>query len=603
MKNIFFNNYIESFFASKLAQSISAILILYFSSQLLNTDAYYMPYLLISILFFLSFAYNNKVGTDKNIIFKNHFFTVIILTFSILFSCMITLSNYNLWHFSMFSTSIWNIPYRLYKFLLLCAFFTGGFIGFLNTFLTLSIKRNSLAWQRNNNRNKLSAKLAFFLSFISITIINCFILFSCHYPGNLTPDSLIQISQILSGQYSNHHPFYHTQIIRLCYIIGMRIFNDINASIALYSICQILFMAICFSFSASTLSHLKISIKIQLAIMAFYILLPYHIVYSMTMWKDVMFGGFVLLLIIFTFRCIYFIGNTKTNYIILIFSGIGTCLFRSNGFVSFILLVIAFLLIFRKKHKKLLLSFLFILITSFFLKYPVLNYLNVTQPDQIESLSIPAQQVARVIVEGKNLTDTEINLFSQIVDIEKIPERYTPYISDNIKNLIREKGAQDYLEKNKIDFLKAYLSLGIRYPGSYIRAWVDETKGYWNSGYDYWIWSTNIQDNSLGIKRTLLSENVKNFFDQYLNIFNDIQLLKPLLCIGLFVWIDLIMLFISLLRKDRLGIYFTLPIISIVFSLLIATPVYSEFRYIYAAFCSLPMIIIIVLRPLSKNTA
>lgn len=64
MKNIFFNNYIESFFASKLAQSISAILILYFSSQLLNTDAYYMPYLLISILFFLSFAYNNKVGTD-----------------------------------------------------------------------------------------------------------------------------------------------------------------------------------------------------------------------------------------------------------------------------------------------------------------------------------------------------------------------------------------------------------------------------------------------------------------------------------------------------------------------------------------------------------
>jgi hypothetical protein len=35
----------------------------------------------------------------------------------------------------------------------------------------------------------------------------------------------------------------------------------------------------------------------------------------------------------------------------------------------------------------------------------------------------------------------------------------------------------------------------------------------------------------------------------------------------------------------------------IVLSLLVATPVYSEFRYMYAVFCALPFILAVVLRP------
>lgn len=599
MKVNIVNSFLEKFFSSKLQQSISIVFMMFFSSQLLNSDAYYIPYLLITILIFLSFVYNKNVF--KNGYFINKYFALLIIVFSLFFACMITLSNYNLWHLSMYSTSIWNIPYKLYKFLLLCVFFGGSLIGFLNFFVALTSRQNLLIWKEKRNFIKLSPQLSFFLCFFLISIVNCFILFSCQYPGNLSPDSINQVSQILCNQYSNHHPFYHTQIIRLCYVIGMKIFNNINAAIALYSVFQILFMAICFSFVSNTLAHLKISIKIQVITIAFYLLMPYHIIYSMTMWKDIMFGGCVLLLITFIFRCIYLIGNVKINYIILIISGLGICLFRSNGFFAFIILGISFFFIFRKKYKKILLAFFLIIAISTFLKYPVLNHLNVIQPSKIESLSIPAQQIARVIVEGNQLTNKETKLLSQIVDIEKIPERYTPYISDNIKNLVREKGRLDLLEKYKFDFLKMYLLLGVKYPGAYIRAWVDETKGYWNAGYDYWIWNTEVQNNSFGIQRTILLKNVKNFFDQYLNIFTDIQLLKIFLCIGVFVWTDIILLFISLLRKDKLGCYSTFPILAIVLSLLIATPVYSEFRYIYAAFCSLPMIIVVVLRPLSEN--
>ena len=70
--------------------------------------------------------------------------------------------------------------------------------------------------------------------------------------------------------------------------------------------------------------------------------------------------------------------------------------------------------------------------------------------------------------------------------------------------------------------------------------------------------------------------------------------------IGLFTWIDILMLMIALLRKDKIGIFVSLPILVVVASLLVATPVFSEMRYIYASFCALPMVIVIALRPLNN---
>jgi hypothetical protein len=70
--------------------------------------------------------------------------------------------------------------------------------------------------------------------------------------------------------------------------------------------------------------------------------------------------------------------------------------------------------------------------------------------------------------------------------------------------------------------------------------------------------------------------------------------------IGLFVWIDIILFGISLFRKDKLGIFMSFPVLSIVISLLLTAPVFAEFRYIYAAFCIIPLVLAVVLRPSDK---
>jgi hypothetical protein len=53
-------------------------------------------------------------------------------------------------------------------------------------------------------------------------------------------------------------------------------------------------------------------------------------------------------------------------------------------------------------------------------------------------------------------------------------------------------------------------------------------------------------------------------------------------------------------KKSVLLVY--LPVFGVYLTLLIATPVYSEFRYIYSLFTSLPMFCIVPFLDIRKNT-
>lgn len=235
------------------------------------------------------------------------------------------------------------------------------------------------------------------------------------------------------------------------------------------------------------------------------------------------------------------------------------------------------------------------------MKHAVLTCLEVTQPDTIESLSIPAQQMARVLKEGRELDDWQSELLNDVIDTDRVPEYYLDYLSDPIKDLVRQKGNQNLLLEKKIDFIKLYVSLGVKYPKDYFRAWIDQTRGYWNGGYDYWRWYLGITENDLGLVRTTKNISIDLMLREYIWLFTDIQALKLFLSIGLFIWVDILMFMLSLLRKDKVGVFMSLPILAVVASLLVATPAFSEFRYIYAAFCVLPLVIIITLRPLDEG--
>lgn len=566
---------------NKIIQSVGMF---FWITFLIGTDSYYSIYVLIGIIGFVS-LFSIKKDTDQYIRSKKNKIATHI--FSSFFSMAVVLANYKLVSF-MRNGGVLNIAVGVFDILMLLV---GGFFVAFNV---LGLVNSLICKKPKEYKKKMTPAKIFWLCFVSFSIINLIILMACYFPGNLSYDSINEINQMYSGVYSNHHPFYFTIFVQAFFSIGVKIFGSTNAGILIYVIVQLLIMSGIFSFGIMTMyqkSTPKIFIFIAIALYAF---MPYHIVYSFTVWKDVLFGGLTLLLIITSYRALNNM-NSIVNTILMIISCFGVCLFRSNGWFAFIIMTMVFAFLFKKKYLKMLIMFVSVIFISFLLKWPLLSSIGVSQPDTIESLSIPTQQIARVITNNRDsLSQDEKELIEKLASLDDIAEVYDPACHDPIKHLIRKNGTVAYLSEHKAEFLKIYLQIGIKNPVDYLLAWIDQTRGYWNGGYKYWIIVEDIYPNDYAIERTIKLENVKKLFSAYTENFQNIGLLQPFESIGLAVWILWLFLYIGIVKSDKKIIFATIPLCAIWLSLLIATPVFAEFRYIYSIFCCLPFLLILI---------
>ncbi|EJW90005.1 hypothetical protein EVA_21888, partial [gut metagenome] len=86
----------------------------------------------------------------------------------------------------------------------------------------------------------------------------------------------------------------------------------------------------------------------------------------------------------------------------------------------------------------------------------------------------------------------------------------------------------DRILENPWIYGKLYLQLGMRYPADYWKAWVDETKGYWNAGYNYWIFTKGIGENNLGISADYGENPVASAFQALFRYIEKMKMLQPL---------------------------------------------------------------------------
>lgn len=417
--------------------------------------------------------------------------------------------------------------------------------------------------------------------------VYCLVFYTCYYPGVLTYDSVNQLSQILGLQpYNNHHPFYDTQLVALILRLGLALFHDLNRAVGLYSQISILAMTGCFAYCIETLFASTGKKGLTVGLFLFYLLMPYHIFYSFAMWKDVFFAASVTGFTVSFFRTFYAIGShpRQNRAAMLLFAGL-MCLLRSNGLFAFAVCLVVFFFFFREKEKKLLWALCAVAAAAYLLTGPVLKMRNIPQPRITESLSIPLQQVAQVIVDECPLTDEQTALLEQCVDLDAVKEAFLPYISDPVKALVDSRP----FAGQEGAYIKLYLQLGLRYPLKYIQAWVNQTRGYWNGGYAYWRFPAPYE-NGLGISISAPVESARALFSGYAQLFESSPLLQPLVSIGLFVWLMILCCFAALQRRDKVGVFLTVPYLAVILTLLIATPVFSEFRYSYCIFCGGPFV-------------
>ncbi|MBR4575313.1 MAG: hypothetical protein IKO16_10405 [Lachnospiraceae bacterium] len=584
---------------SKTYRAINIICILLGLITLTGSRALFAPYLLFSLFSLYCLANENATSV------KEH--TVAVNVMSAISAFFILIANYQIWLFPLLPDNRTPMFVRSQKAALVLMIFAGSYFAVRNilTFIAddsrirISFDGGSI---ESSDKAPASPALSFTLPFILILLSYLTVYFLSYYPGLMSLDSIDQIDQIFTGRYSNHQPFYHTLMIGAFLRAGLLMFGDINAAAAFYVIVQAAFLAAVFAFSVRTMADLALPKWSRAAALIWYMVMPFHIMFSFTVWKDVYFGAFTALLIIFFARICRGIGRRSVNIAGFAVCAPFICLLRSNGLFAYVFVFAAMLLLMRKQTK-LIAIMAAMIVAAFILKHPVLGALDVTQPDTVESLSIPLQQISRVITDKGHIADDDRAFLAQFMDIDAIKDTYNPDISDPVKNMIRDLGNERYLTDNIGTFLAVYCRTFIKNPMTYIIAWVDSTCGYWNSGYNYWVWYWDIEDNGYGLKQTVVSPAFRNAMDQYLWLYYNNPVLMIFTATGMYTWIVLLMFVRCCFQKNTCGIIAAVPILAIILSLVISSPVYAEFRYMYALFCALPVLCALTFSPLGAPEA
>lgn len=564
---------------NKFLQSIWAAFILIWLNNLSSTDSYFCIYALVA---FLAFFLITRL--DQHIQHENHH--IMILVLSIIFSVFILFANYPIF------TKIGD-PERIGR-------ATSIVVNLINSFLSfvggICVAYPILRWWfgrkpiQNSSlftvRNERSLSICIFLSIFLFNLIHLILV---EYPGNVTEDPFTQISEMVSGNYSNFNTFWHTIFFQGILTIGFNLFSDVNAAIAFFCVIQSAIMAFAFTYSLLTMYHYGIPKALFIAFWALYGFVPYNMAMSITIWKDVLFAGGCLLLISSILRIFRCIGRYSfVHYLVFAFGSLLLILSRTNGWL--ILLITTFVALPAIRLKKKLMACMFVFSAlGWILLNPMLSVLNVSGGDLVESLSIPIQQVSCTIADGKILTEEETELLSRVVDIEEVPKLYTDWISDPMKIELRSKD-YDYFKNHFSEYVRLWVDLGLRYPDSYAKAWVEQTKGYWNGGYDYAMYSETITDNPYGIVKTRGENPVASLFRMYFGLSRHLIFFEPLHSIGLHIWILILCFILNVVNKREEWIA-SAPLLILVTGLWLGTPVYACFRYAYPVFVCLPLIL------------
>lgn len=429
----------------------------------------------------------------------------------------------------------------------------------------------------------------FWGTFLAVAAVDLAYLFFARYPGVLTTDSLTTLQQLLGDEaYNNMMPFWHTMTVKVFVELGLLIFGDINAAVALFHGAQILFLAACFGYALMTLYEIGVPRWALAAVFLLFAVQPYNIAYSVTLWKDIPFAAAVLLFLTALYRILNRMGSR--NYPPLILGAVGMCLWRTNGLLAFAVTVLVMALALRKSRPGLLKVLVVVLVVCWFLMYPFLTLLGIGQTHFVEVLSIPLQQVSRVIVQNRELTAYEQSYLEQILDFERVRQVYNPLTVDPIKYEAFQYGNQDHFLANLGEYLGIYLQLGLRYPADYLKAWIDETKGYWNGGYFFWIYTKGVHENVYGLVASYGSNPIASLYAALFRYVEKLEILQPFTSIGLQVWAFFSCTLVNALRK-RKELVLGIPLIVLVVGLWIGTPVYAEFRYAYPFFLATPFLI------------
>lgn len=427
------------------------------------------------------------------------------------------------------------------------------------------------------------------------------------FPGVFSYDGFTQLKQIF-GEYqafhinvinpdvalNNHHPVFSTLLIGLFYRIGEWL-HFVDLGIYLYVLVQLASLIYVLLYSFKLMRKMKIANVIQLVVLLVYLFCPLFLIFALNVLKDVnfsilMFYYILLLIEILIDKEVLKKKSYLLKLIVVIFL---ITMFRNNGIYT-ILLSFPFLMIFFKEYRKRILVCLVIPIALYMIVnkmvYPMLQ---ISKGSIKEMLSIPFQQTARTLYEGKKYESKDLEIIDQILDVDVISKKYNPTLSDPVKNTFNKESSTSML----LDYFKVWFKYLWKYPDTYVEATLNNCFAYLYPNKMNIVGYFKYPDNYWEREDRANMEHVNDFQKQR-NIMEDASrlLLKApatgtLLSAGFASWMLLTFGLYTLYSRDKrfIIVYFALLSILLV---CIAAP-YFAIRYMLSIVYSLPILMIL----------
>lgn len=478
---------------------------------------------------------------------------------------------------------------------MLAKFITYGVI-FYNIIKILFSLIEQIDWNKTR-KDILKPSLKTFIVVALLLFIVWLLYFLNYYPGITSFDTHYQLMQGFGKvPYNNHHPVVHTFIMSSVVKVGHAITGDYNLGIALYVILQMIFCTITLSFVIYYMGKRNINPIIKMITFLCFAFVPFVPQFSIAVWKDVPFAMFMVWFLIGIIEMItkeekFFAKKRNLGLFMLI--TLCVLFFRNNG-VYIIILTLPFAIVWKRKYWKQILIILGIpIIFYYIITGPVFTKFNIAKSSSKEMLSIPMQQMARIVkYKGDELSEEDKNIIGQYINIDTAAENYDPTISDPIKNEFND----GTFNQDKLNLIKLYVKLVIKYPGETLEALVGNTYGYYYPEVVTYSIATGVYKSPFEAEQfmNLHEDPIVNIpiLDNMIDSIYDkqIPIVSLIANIGFVFWIVLGIVFYNIYQKRYNYLLMFIPV-GVLYLTCLASPVSGELRYIYAMFVSLPLFI------------
>lgn len=478
----------------------------------------------------------------------------------------------------------------------------GIFLAFVFMNLFVFLEKESIKIKED----KKSEKGYFFNNKKYWLIVGLFLLawlpyFLTFYPGNMGADTFESVQMCLGEiPWTNHHPVFFTSLINL--FIKMFSFAGLTASLGIFTFFHMILFAATLSYILFWMNKKNISSVVQIVSLLFFALHPINAMYSMYITKDVLFSCVLVLLVL----CLYDMVESKGTLL----QKIGTCirffvlallsvLLRNNGVYIVIIMAVVLLFVYKKYWKQLFVIFGSVLILTAIYKGPVFQTMGIEKQSFAESASVPLQQVGYVLVTDGKVSEEDLVFLEKLMPIDKVKEVFQPGYTDPYK--FDESFDDDFINANVKEFMKVWWHLCQDNFGTYVKAYLMQTVGYWHYGETNSVCTEGVLENTVGVEQHDVIQSITGF-----SLGPVVEKLilaarkAPIFCLISSMAMQVFAVFMCVVlyvkKKKKEYILAWLPCIVLWITVMIASPAFCLFRYLFPLFLLWPVLLVEIIR-------